>query len=295
MIKTGLTSVTFRGLCPKEIVNLSVRAGLDGIEWGGDIHVPHGNLKKACEIYNITADSGLEILAYGSYFFLGKSTNNGLDFKKNLDTAIALQAPVIRVWPGKIASADADENYRNKIIEETKSIAALASDANIEIAFESHLNSLTDTGQSSVNLLEKINCKNVKTYWQPIPHFSDADNSEKLNLILPYLKNVHVFHWKNDGLTRLPLADGKKQWQNYFNKILTAKKSVYAILEFVKNDSTEQFLTDAKMLKSLIRRNMKRVAIPNSPLERGVALAAGCVISLNLLVFTTFYYFFGMY
>jgi len=30
-----------------------------------------------------------------------------------------------------------------------------------------------------------------------------------------------------------------------------------------------------------------------SPLERGAALAAGCVILLKLLLFTPFYYFFG--
>jgi len=32
---------------------------------------------------------------------------------------------------------------------------------------------------------------------------------------------------------------------------------------------------------------------PKSPLERGAALAAGCVSSLKLLFFYTFYYFFG--
>ena len=49
----------------------------------------------------------------------------------------------------------------------------------------------------------------------------------------------------------------------------------------------------------LIRRYSKRVDLSQcdnkSPLERGAALAVGCVTSLNLLFFTLFYYFFGMY
>ena len=36
----GLTSVTFRGLSPAEILRLACRAGLQCVEWGGDVHVP---------------------------------------------------------------------------------------------------------------------------------------------------------------------------------------------------------------------------------------------------------------
>ena len=44
MIYPGLVSVTFRKLSPEEIVQLVVSSGLKGIEWGGDIHLPHGIL-----------------------------------------------------------------------------------------------------------------------------------------------------------------------------------------------------------------------------------------------------------
>ena len=47
MIHTGLVSVTFRKLEPAEIVDLVKQAGLQGIEWGGDIHVPHGDIQRA--------------------------------------------------------------------------------------------------------------------------------------------------------------------------------------------------------------------------------------------------------
>ena len=253
-IKSGLTSITFRQLSPKDIIDLALKANLDGIEWGGDIHAPHGDTKTAGEVYKMTVDAGLDIIAYGSYFILGYSAENGLDFRSVLDSAVALHAPVIRVWAGKVGSAEAEESYRNKIIEETKSIAKLAAEKNIEIAFESHINTLTDTGESSVDLLEEINMPNVKSYWQPDPSWSVKKNLEKINLISPWLKNVHVFQWTKKNFVRLPLSDGKEQWGKFFDKISTAGNDVYAAIEFVKDDSPEQFLNDANVLNSLINQ-----------------------------------------
>jgi 3-dehydroshikimate dehydratase len=59
MIKTGLLSVTFRKLTVEEIVDLVCQAGLEAIEWGGDIHVPHGDPGKAQEVRSITEEAGL--------------------------------------------------------------------------------------------------------------------------------------------------------------------------------------------------------------------------------------------
>jgi len=53
MIYTGLVSVTFRKLSPTQIVNPVSKVGLQGIEWGGDIHVPTGDIYKAREVLKI--------------------------------------------------------------------------------------------------------------------------------------------------------------------------------------------------------------------------------------------------
>ena len=47
MVATGLTSVTFRKLDPLQVIQLTKSAGLQSIEWGGDIHVPAGDLDNA--------------------------------------------------------------------------------------------------------------------------------------------------------------------------------------------------------------------------------------------------------
>jgi len=60
MIKSGLVSVTFRKLTPAHIIQLVVDAGLEGVEWGGDVHAPPGDARLAQEIARMTVDAGVK-------------------------------------------------------------------------------------------------------------------------------------------------------------------------------------------------------------------------------------------
>ena len=94
MILPGLVSVTFRALSPAEICRLCERAKLRCIEWGGDVHVPPDG-RSAPEVRRMSADAGLEICAYGSYFRVGDSMDSLL---RCMDAACALGAPLMRIW-----------------------------------------------------------------------------------------------------------------------------------------------------------------------------------------------------
>jgi hypothetical protein len=58
MIIPGLVSITFRKLAPAEIITLVRQADLQAIEWGGDVHVPHGNVRQVREVPRLTEDAG---------------------------------------------------------------------------------------------------------------------------------------------------------------------------------------------------------------------------------------------
>ena len=58
MIKPGLVSITFRNLSVQEISGLAAKSGLVGIEWGGDVHVPHGDVGAARKVRKLTVDAG---------------------------------------------------------------------------------------------------------------------------------------------------------------------------------------------------------------------------------------------
>jgi len=264
MIKTGLVSVTFREFSAEQIVKLASQAGLVGIDWGGDIHVPHGDIETAGKVRQITKDAGLEVACYGSYYRIGesnaeyrigKSDDEGLSFESVLETAKALGAPTIRVWAGGYSSCQADEEYRQLIVSQSRRIANMAGKAGIAIAYEFHKHTLTDTAESARRLLEDVSHDNVSTLWQTTNGASEKQNLAGLEKVLPWVSNIHVFYWGKDNKERYLISDGADSWKKYFKKILTNDIARYAMIEFVKDGSVENFLKDVQTLNSLLDLN----------------------------------------
>lgn len=256
MFYTGLVSVTFRSLAPLEIVLLAARAGVDSIEWGGDVHVLPGDLATATLVHKLTADAGLQVSAYGSYYRVGQE-EKGV-FETVLETAVALNAPVIRVWAGKQGSAQANKATVDQIVQDSQRIASLAAAANIAVGYEFHNNSLTDRWETALALLKAVSHPNMKIFWQPPHKCTLACKLAGLQAVLPYLLNVHVFHWHvNDQIpptyTRLPLAQGKNDWAVYISALQSSKRDHFLSLEFVQNDDPENFLEDAAVLLDLLQ------------------------------------------
>lgn len=249
MLNTGLVSITFRKLMPQEIINLVAKAGLSGIEWGGDVHVPHGDIDRAREVYKMTADAGLKVAAYGSYYNVGCEEQEGISFGKVLDTALELKAPTIRVWAGNRGSKEADAAWRAKVVDETCRISELAKDSGVTISFEYHGNTLTDTSESALWLMKAVGRKNITSYWQPPIELDFERQIDGLKQILPWLGNIHVF-WRAMN-EKQPLADGMDTWKKYMEIIRAVEGERYCMIEFVKNDDRDQFLMDAAALRQI--------------------------------------------
>ena len=250
MFKTGLCSVTFRNLSVEEVIEITSKAGLDGIEWGGDVHVPPGNLEHAAEVARLTEESNLEVSSYGSYYRVGDMKSNPVSFEQILETAVHLNAPAIRVWAGTLGSKDADQDYRDQVAADARRIAMLAEKKNVTIHFEYHGDTLTDTKESAALLMKEVDHPNVNIYWQPAVGLSVDERIESINDVLPWLSHVHVFHW--DIIDRLRLVEGKEEWSTYLNLLKTEEQTRYLLLEFVIDDSKQQFFEDAKTLKELV-------------------------------------------
>jgi 3-dehydroshikimate dehydratase len=248
MIQTGLVSVTFRNLQPTEIVDLVKQAGLNGIEWGGDVHVPQGNVRRANEVLITTVDAGLQVAAYGSYYRVGCETNL-VPFEKVLETAMGLRAPTVRVWAGDRSSRQADAIWWNKVVEDSQRMGALAAQAGINIAFEYHEETLTDTSGSACRFLRDINRTNVLSYWQPPVAMNFDARLEGLKEIVPWLSNLHVFNQSGDEPD--PLAEGTADWSQYMDIVRDLPGDRFCMIEFVKGGSPSQFFEDAEALKKI--------------------------------------------
>ncbi len=248
MIRPGLVSITFRLLTPRKIVDMVAESGLETIEWGGDIHVPHGDVGAAQEAAKMTADAGLKTAAYGSYYWVGHE--EPVPFERIVVSAMMLKAPTIRVMAGKQGSDAADDAYRAQVASEARRIASMAEDADMTITLEYHRKTLTDTGESARRLMEEIDHPAVHSGWQPPIDISVEDRLAGLQGVLPYLSTLHVFHW-HPGATRLALADGAEPWGRYLEAAAGTGRDHAAMLEFVLDDSEEAFRADAIALKAM--------------------------------------------
>lgn len=257
-IKTGICSITFRKHSIAEVVELAAKARLEAIEWGGDVHVKPGVLDVAKEALARTRDAGMEVSSYGSYHKMFDAAGVLQDFLPVLETAMALETDTIRIWAGCKGSDVATDRDWQHIVEEARRIADQAAAHKIRVAFEFHAKTLTDSNEATIALLKEIDHENMYTYWQPMywgPGM--AERLSGLDSLLPRILNLHVFHWNYDqscadfygGIDRRPLAEGNSDWPQYLARAFSADLPHYALLEFVRDDSPEQFLKDAEVLK----------------------------------------------
>lgn len=250
MLKSGLVSISFRNLSTDEIIDMVSKAGLDSIEWGGDIHVPHGNILIAKIVQEKCAMNGIECPSYGSYYKVGDYKEPKKEFKKVLDSAINLKSETIRIWAGTKATKNADSAYWEYIINELIVICNMASVEGKDVAFEYHANTLTDNCTDTMRLIAKVNLQNLTTYWQPPVSLSHEENLHDIRILKNHISNIHTFTW--DQRERLPLSDGYDRWNDYFESINTWKTR-YCMLEFIRDNSIEGFYKDAATLKELLR------------------------------------------
>ena len=246
-MKIGMTSLTLRKESVENVIKYASGAGLSGIEWGvSDLHMPLCDKERAEKIKKLSAESGLEIFSLGSYCRM--LTKEEMD--NAVETAVLLGAPVIRVWAGEKSPSDGDCEYRQKIADNAKYMSEQAAKHNIRIGFEYHRNTLTENAESAVDLMKKIDCDNVGLYWQPRGVLTPEENHRELLFVTPYLiGNLHV-HNHNDeqGYQSLSLIEDKLRL--YYNDI--KDKPYNLMIEFVKDGSIENLLSDSKVLQSIV-------------------------------------------
>ncbi|MGZ0655689.1 sugar phosphate isomerase/epimerase family protein [Coraliomargarita sp. W4R72] len=269
MIIPGICSITLPDLAAESVIEAVVSAGLGAIEWWGQGHVPLGELSNAKRIGELTREQGLLVAAYGSYYRVGVSGNEGMPFMDILDTADALGAPTIRVWAGNQGFEVATESQRNETIKDSLRIADLAEQRGISITFEFHGGTLTSSNKGAQWFADRVPHSNILFSWQPANGHSFDYRMDGLESLLGRLSTIHVFHWTlgsygrdvEDALTRAlvwpddfhrhPLSDGASAWRQYLAKAAGSGRSHFALLEFVKSDTLQSMQADAAVLKQL--------------------------------------------
>lgn len=246
-VRTGLVSVTFRQLTVEEVVQAAADAELAAIEWGGDIHVPLGDLASATRARELCEQRGIAVAAYGSYLRAGQTDTE--EIATAVRTAVALGAPIIRVWAGSTGTATASVDDRIEVTRSLSEMASVARDSGVDIAMEFHRNTLTDEVDSTITLLLDVDAPNLRTYWQPPVDTDDAECLRQVEQLMPWLTTVHVFSWWPSD-TRLPLMARESLWRPVLERLRAEPREINALMEFVADDAVDQFRTDAEDLHS---------------------------------------------
>ena len=248
MLYPGLVSITFRDLRPLEIVALVQQAGGKSIEWGGDAHVPPGDEATARTVRQMTEDAGLMVSAYGSYYRLQPDDEEEHPFAAVLASAIEVGAPVIRLWAGSQSPDALTAEERREIALRVRNIADQAAAENIQIAFEYHSRTLTETTGATLEFMHAVNHANVGLFWQPRNGWLLDENMIGLKRTADWITNVHCFHWWPTSKDRLPLVAGEANWKHYLDDIATLNGDHHVSIEFVRDGHSEQYLRDARVL-----------------------------------------------
>lgn len=247
-VRAGLCSVTYRQLAPEQIAPLAADAGLDVIEWGGDAHVPPGDPERAAEVARVTSDAGLAVCSYGSYFRSGTDEQ----LTPILDSAAALGADRVRVWAGRVDSAEASPDEYAQIVARLRDAAAEASDRGIDLALEFHRGTVADTPDAVLRLLADVDGPALSTYWQPSVGASDEVALAEYDAVAPHISAVHVFSWW-PAAERLRLHQRADLWRSVFAAARARTVPPRdALLEFVPDDDPALLASEAATLRTLL-------------------------------------------
>ena len=240
--------MTFRALAPERIVELAADAGLEVIEWGGDVHVPPGDVIRAAEVARATADAGLAVASYGSYFRARPDDS----LMPVLDSAQALGADRVRIWAGTTGSDAATDGEWHAVVARLRSAASEAEGRGIGLALEFHSGTLADTAPTTLRLLDEVGSPALSTYWQPTVAASVDAVLEEYRALAAHTSAAHVFSWW-PRQERLPLRARDALWTRLFADARAASAPPRdALLEFVPGDDPAQLAGEATALREYL-------------------------------------------
>ena len=155
------------------------------------------------------------------------------------------------MWAGDSGSAEATGAQWDAVVEDTQRIAELAAARGTTLAFEYHGGTLTDSPETTRELLRRVDRRAVGTYWQPAVGLDDNQVLESLRQLIGEVVGVHCFSWWPDT-ARLPLTARKELWRGVAGLLLASGKGLDVMLEFVEGDLLANVIRDAACLRQLL-------------------------------------------
>lgn len=243
--RLGLVSVSFRPHTPEDILKAMQCAGLNYIEWGGDVHAPADDMEKVVQLPALQKEYGVACSSYGSYFRIGVSPLEELP--PVVAAAKALGTNIIRLWAGNEGSAAYTGQKKEAFFSECHKIAKIGAENDVIFCLECHNWTYTDTKETALELMTAIDSPHFRMYWQPNQFKSIEENIAYAKLLAPYTEHIHVFNWK--GEQKMPLCEAIDVWKQYLSAFDTNKT---LLLEFMPDGDIRSLEREAAALRKIV-------------------------------------------
>ncbi len=244
-LKIGLASVTFRDKSVREVVEIARKSGVEYIEWGADVHVKTPDeAKLAKELCDL---NGIKISSYGSYYRAGEC--NKSEWERICRNSSVMGASSVRIWLGNKDSEITDADEYKLILNDCKSLCAVAKEYGLIVSPECHDNTFNNNTDAFLKLAADLNEPNFKTYFQS-RYFKFEYDIDRIERTFDYIENVHV-SYRDLKLEQRFRKKDKKYLDKLLIKLAEMDYNGIVILEFTEKNSEKNFAEDIEKLRKI--------------------------------------------
>jgi len=245
MYQLGLVSISFRKHSPEEIISAVVDAGLSCIEWGSDVHALYNDTERLTAIAAAQNAAGLKCSSYGTYYRLG--VDRPEDIRGYIEAAKLLGTDILRLWCGNKGSQEYTPEELETLYADCRAVARIAEENGVKLCMECHNNTLTDSKEPALALMQAVNSPAFRMYWQPNQRRTLEENLAYARLLAPYTDHIHVFNW--EGNAKYPLEEAVEIWKEYLAEFPGDRA---LLLEFMPDNRIETLKQEAAALRKIV-------------------------------------------
>ena len=262
MIRLGLTSQAFPILNASEVAAVASKAGLEGIEWAAESHLAPGDHGLASALLMQTLMARLTIVSFAALYRVQPGLESGLGFDALLETASAIQCPILRIFVGAKPWTRMTEEERRALRSELLRLGDRAGARGVTVALSFSRGTALEDYRSAEELLGLAEHAFIRLAWEPLAGIPAEEADAALARLSARTALVLARHADRRGRGG-PLSEDASLWEGRIDAFqkgeVEPKMSRFVLLGRIGESDAERVNEDAGFLASVVKaRNPAR-------------------------------------
>ena len=255
-MKVGLCTIAYQEQPLDEALDRAAAMEFDGVElWGKPPHLPvTAGEAEGRAIEDAIRERGLEAAVFGSYL-------RGIEepFAASADALLAvargLGAPLVRVWAADRGSDRADDALYALTARNLTALCRRGADLGLRFVLERHSNTLADTLDSTLRLLEMAAAPNLGVNYQILGGADTATAVAEIQRLGGRIWNVHAQNHRReeDVSSACDICSGEIDYEQVVAALHAIGYDGYLELEFIRRGTTPSAQLDALAIERAAR------------------------------------------